>query len=57
MDGDGIALAGSMLINVGLWASIFYKMGKVETESKHVTGFLKQNCPHCQDVKKRDEQS
>ena len=55
MDGDSIVLAGSMLVNIGLWTSIYYKMGKVETENKHVAGFLKQNCPHCQEVKKRED--
>ena len=55
MDGDSFALAGSMLINVGLWASIYYKMGKVEAENKHVSDYLKRNCPHCQDAEREEK--
>ena len=48
MDGDSIVILTGLVVNIGLWSSIWYKMGKVETENKHVTSFLKQNCLQCQ---------
>lgn len=47
MDGESITLLTGVVVNIGLWASIWYKMGRVEVENKHVTDFLKRNCPHC----------